>query len=229
MSNIELYKGNKTALLFGNTGLTGKYCQQFLATHTAYTKLITFGRKKVEAENEKHIHHIIDFSKLEDYKDLMAGDDLFLSIGTTMAKAGSKEAFYAIDYSLNHDIASYASDNGVKQLILVSAVGANTDSLFFYNRVKGELEKAVKEMPFWAIHIFQPSLLLGERKENRTLESIAQRVAKGADRLIGNLLSAYRPVDAKDLARAMIYKAQSLKSGIFTYSSDEINKIAKQL
>lgn len=227
MSDIQLHTGNKTALLVGNTGLTGAFCQEYLIENTAYSKVVTFGRRNVNVKSEKHVHHLIDFRSLNNYRELFKGDDLYLCLGTTIDKAGSKEAFYAVDFEMNNEIARISAENDVKQLLLVSAVGADSDSIFFYNRVKGELEDAVKKMKFWAIHIFQPSILIGEREETRTLESIGQTLARGVDRLLGNWMSKYQPVEAKDLAKAMVAQAQRIKEGIHIYSSNEINKIAK--
>ena len=182
MSNeLNIHTSNKTALIFGNTGLTGSICEELLLKNPAYQKVITFGRRPVSLKGEKHLHHVIDFKDIERYHDLIRGDDLYLCLGTTMAKAGSKEAFYAVDYEMNYKIANIASENNVRQLLLISAVGADPNSFFFYNRVKGELEDAVQKLTFWAIHIFQPSMILGERNESRPLESIAQKIMKSVD------------------------------------------------
>lgn len=228
MSEISLHKGNKTALLVGNTGLTGKYCEEYLWDHSAYTKLVTFARKPVKVRGKEHIHHVIDFTELSKYRKLFFGDDLFLCLGTTMDKAGSKEAFYQVDYTMNYEIAEISSANKVRQLMLVSAVGADPDSMFFYNRVKGELEEAVKELNFWATHIFQPSLIMGDRNEKRPLESVAQSIMGGAGKIFGSLLHKYQPVEARKLAKALVVKAQSLQSGVFTHASHNIVKIADQ-
>ena len=157
----------------------------------------------------------------------MRGDDLYCCLGTTMRKAGSKEAFRKVDYTYSFQIAKIAESNGVNQLLLVSSVGADSNSIFFYNQIKGELEDAVKKMKFWATHIFQPSVLLGKRNENRWGEQIAGRLAKGFDFLTGGLLTKYSPVEAEMVAKAMFIAAQGFDAGLQIYPSHVLQKLAK--
>lgn len=223
---MEISKNTKTAILFGASGLVGRFCLDFLLASTAYNKVLIFGRKSLGIEDEQLEEHLIDFEKLSDYQDLIKGDDLYCCMGTTMKKAGSEAAFRRVDYTYTHQVAELAAKNKVNQLLLVSAIGADKDSLFFYNRVKGELEEEVKRMPFWAVHIFQPSLLLGERNENRWGEALAQRLGRGIDRLTGGLLTKYRPVEADVVAKAMIIAAQQLEKGVRVYSSSVLQELA---
>ncbi len=174
--------------------MVGGKCLDLLLLSTAYDRVLLFGRKKLPIESEKLVQHIINFDRLPEYKDLFKGDDLFCCLGTTMRKAGSKDAFRKVDFTYIYEIAKMASANKVNQFLLVSSVGADPESLFFYNRVKGKTEEAVRSMTFWATHIFQPSLLLGERNENRWGEEIATRIGKRLDSVLGGLLSKYRPV-----------------------------------
>ncbi|RMF29876.1 MAG: hypothetical protein D6765_03880, partial [Bacteroidetes bacterium] len=118
--------------------------------------------------------------------------------------------------------------NGVNQLLLVSSVGADPDSLFFYSRVKGELEEAVKKLDFWAVHIFQPSVLLGQRNENRWGEELAGKIGKVLDRLSGGLLTRYRPIEADYVAKAMVHAAQGLEPGVHVYPSHWLQKMAER-
>jgi uncharacterized protein YbjT (DUF2867 family) len=224
---VQLVKDDKTALLFGATGLIGGYCLNFLLASPAYNKVKVFTRKELDFDNEKLEQHKIDFDKLENYKDLIKGDDVFCCLGTTMRKAGNKEAFRKVDYDYGFQIAKIAEKQGVNQFLLVSSVGADADSVFFYNQVKGELEDAVKKMDFWSTHIFQPSVLLGKRNENRWGEQLAGRLAKGFDFLTGGLLTKYSPVEAEVVAKAMVVAAQGLDSGLQIYPSHILQKIAK--
>ncbi len=224
--DIQITKNSKTAILIGASGLVGKYCLNFLLASPAYNKVLVLGRKSVELEHDKLEEHLIDFEKLEDHKDLINGDDLFCCLGTTMKKAGSEEAFRRVDYTYTHQIAEIGAKNKVNQFLLVSALGADKDSLFFYNRVKGELEEEIKRMPYWAVYIFQPSLLLGERNENRWGEALAQRLGRGFDRLTGGLLTKIRPVEADVVAKSMVIAAQRLEKGIKVYSSHDLQVIA---
>lgn len=226
--SVQITKNNKTAILFGATGLVGKYCLDFLLTSSAYQKVLVFGRKSLQLSDQKLEEHIIDFENLSDYAHLIKGDDLFCCIGTTMKKAGSQEAFRRVDYTYAHQIAELGIKNKVNQFLLVSALGADKDSIIFYNRVKGELEEDVKLMPYWAIYIFQPSLLLGERNENRWGEALAQRLGRGFDRLTGGFFTKIRPVEADIVAKSMLIAAQKLEKGVHIYTSEQLQKIAQE-
>ncbi|MCB9291814.1 MAG: oxidoreductase [Lewinellaceae bacterium] len=224
---MEISQHHKTALLFGATGLVGSQCLRQLLEHPAYRQVVTFGRRPLDVEHPRLKHHTIDFGRLDDYAGLLRGHDLYSCLGTTMARAGSREAFYRVDYTYAYEPARLAAANGVNQLLLVSSVGADPESLFFYSRVKGELEAAVKELPFWAVHIFQPSFLVGDRSETRLGEQLAGRLTLGLDRLTGGaLLGKFRPVEAEQVARAMIHAAQMLEKGVHVYPSGQIHELA---
>ncbi|MBK8564351.1 MAG: NAD(P)H-binding protein [Saprospiraceae bacterium] len=180
---MEIAKDNKTALVFGATGLIGSHVVNFLLLHPAYTKVVVFVRRPMEVEHEKLVQHVVNFDKPETFHQLVKGDDLFCCLGTTMAKAGSKEAFYKVDFTYAFEAAQLAKRNGVGQYLLVSSVGADPNSRFFYSKVKGELEVMVKTLGFWGLHIFQPSVLLGERNENRFGEQLAGKIGSIFDRL----------------------------------------------
>jgi uncharacterized protein YbjT (DUF2867 family) len=226
---MQIFKGNKTAILFGATGLVGSRCLKSLVESESYSKIILFGRKKVATESQKVTQHIVNFEDVKNWAHLIKGDDLFYCLGTTMRKAGNKNEFYKIDYTYSTEIAKAACKNNVKQYLLVSSVGANANSAFFYSQVKGELEDAVRELPFWAIHIFQPSVLLGSRNENRFGEQIAGIIGRGLDSILGGMLSKYKPIEAEYVAQAMINTAQGLRAGAYTYSSGQLQALAEEI
>ncbi len=225
---MKINKTNKTALLFGATGLVGRHLLDFLLLHGAYSRVKAFTRRPLELEHPKLETHIIDFDRPESFRSLLRGQDLFISLGTTIAKAGSQETFRKVDYDYPLQIAQAALANGVNQLLLVSSVGADPDSLFFYSRVKGELEEAVKKLDFWAVHIFQPSVLLGQRNENRWGEELAGKIGKVLDRISGGLLTRYRPIEADYVAKAMVHAAQGLEPGVHVYPSHWLQKMAER-
>lgn len=225
---MEISVGKKTAVLVGATGLVGGHLLNYLLSSPSYSKVVVLGRKKLDVSSDKLIQHKINFDKYGSYAPLVKGDDLFIALGTTMAKAGSREAFRKVDYTYVLNISRAASDNGVNQLLVVSSVGANPDALVYYTRVKGEIEEALKKLKFWSIHIFRPSILLGERPESRAGESIAKVIGKGLDFVLGGLLTKYKPVDAETVAKAMAVKAQELSSGIHIYPSHWIQKLSEK-
>jgi len=224
---IKIKEGKKTAILFGGSGLVGGFCLDLLLESPIYAKVISFGRKKLNKEHKKLEQIVIDFDKLSESENLIQGNDLFCTIGTTIKKAGSQEAFRKVDFEYPKEIATIAARNGVSQIILVSSVGADANSKVFYSQVKGELEDAIKELPFWGIHILRPSMLLGKRGESRPLEKIGIIFSKGIDFLMGDLLGKYQPVKAEDVAKAMVLEAQSLEGGIKKLNSDAMVKIGK--
>ncbi len=225
---MEISKDKKTALIFGATGMIGNYCLQFLLQHKAYRKVVVFTRRKLSIEHPKLLQHVIRFDQLPDYRNLLKGNDLFLCLGTTMRKAGSRKAFFRVDYTYPYQAARMAADNGVNQVFLVSSVSADKNSMFFYNQVKGLLEEAIKKIPFWAVHIFQPSVLLGERNENRWGEQLAGQLGKGIDYVTGGLLKKYRPIEAEVVAKAMVNAAQQLRGGTFVYPSHMLQDLAEE-
>lgn len=158
----------------------------------------------------------------------MRGDDLFISLGTTMKKAGSREAFYEVDHDLIFNIAKTGSLQGMNQLIFVSSIGADDHSLIYYLKVKGELESDVKRLPYWGIHIMRPSVLLGSREEARPVEKVAGFLGRKLHRFSGSIIADIAPIDADDVAKAMVQAAQSLRQGNHIHHGSEIVKLAKE-
>ncbi len=226
---MEIAKDNKTALVFGASGLIGGHVVSFLLLHPAYSKVVVFVRKPLDLEHPKLVQHVVNFDLPESFRQLVTGDDLFCCLGTTMAKAGSKAAFYKVDFTYAFQAAQMGSMNGVGQYLLVSSVGADPDSRFFYSKVKGELEAAVRKLNFWSLHIFQPSVLIGERNENRFGEQLAGKIGRAFDRLTGGLLTKYRPIEADVVAKAMVSAAQGLKPGLHVYPSHWLQGLANEI
>jgi uncharacterized protein YbjT (DUF2867 family) len=225
---MKISKDKKTALVFGATGLIGSHLVNFLLIHGAYENVITFGRRSIEIDHPKLEHHIIDFDNPDEFKDLIIGDDLFCCLGTTMAKAGSKEAFFKVDFIYSYRIAKIGFQNGLNQFLMVSSVGANKESFFYYSRVKGEIEEAVQNLNYWSTHIFRPSVLLGQRPESRWGEEIAGKIGSVFDRFTGGLLTKYRPIESDVVAKAMVNAAQKLEKGIHYYPSHFLQELANK-
>jgi uncharacterized protein YbjT (DUF2867 family) len=157
----------------------------------------------------------------------MRGNDLFICLGTTMKKAGSKEAFYEIDHNLVFNIAKTGSLQNMDQLILVSSVGADSRSLIYYLKVKGELENDVRRLPYWGVHIMRPSVLLGAREEKRPAEKLVGKLSKGLQYFSGSIIGDLAPIEADDVAKAMVQAAQNLKQGTHIHHGSEIVQLAK--
>ena len=225
---MKTSKNNKIALVFGASGLVGGHLLDELAKNRNYKKVYSFGRRKLGIDDGKTEELIIDFNNMSDSGHLIKGDDIFICLGTTIKAAGSQEAFRKVDFEYIYQAAQIAAQNGTNQLLLVSSVGADSKSSVFYSKVKGETEDAVKQMPFWSVRIFQPSLLLGKREESRIAEGIGQSVGRFINRLTTDLFDLYQPVEAENVAKAMVIAAQELEGGIKTYQSHIIKKMGEE-
>jgi uncharacterized protein YbjT (DUF2867 family) len=217
----------RTALIIGATGLVGSELLQLLIKDNYYSEVTVFSRKMVLNTSEKVTQHIINFDKLEDYKEKLIANDIFCCLGTTMKNAGSKEAFYQVDFEYVYNLAKLTSVNGATTFNLISAMGADSKSSVFYNKVKGEIEEAVSKLKFRAINILRPSLIIGDRKESRPLEKTAQIMGKGLSFLFLGPLRKYRPIKATAIAKGILKAAKLPSEGIHIYSSDEIEKLAQ--
>lgn len=208
----------KTALIAGSTGLIGRQLLQLLLDSDRYAKVIALTRTDLPP-HPKLVVLQVEFSKLTEWGSKMTADDVFCCLGTTMDKAGSRENFYQVDFYYPLLIAKTTQTRGARQYLLVSALGASSDSSIYYNRVKGEIEEAIRQVPFTAIHIFRPSLLLGPRKEKRSGESAA-RIFYG---IFGFLIpKKYKAIQSIKVARAMLELATREQEGVFFHESGEL-------
>ncbi|HEX8141262.1 MAG TPA: NAD(P)H-binding protein [Pyrinomonadaceae bacterium] len=212
----------RTALLLGATGLVGGHCLDLLLKDAAYGKVTTLGRRLLPVEHQKLEQQVVDFTRLADFASLLEAQDIFSCLGTTIKKAGTREAFRQVDFSYPYEAARIAVKNGAEQLLLVSSLGADARSGIFYNRVKGELEDAVSKLPFRGIQIFRPSLLLGKRDEFRRGERISEYAMKTFSFLLVGPLDKYRPVQARAVATAMLRVAKANPAGVNIFESDRI-------
>jgi uncharacterized protein YbjT (DUF2867 family) len=216
---------NKTALVIGATGLVGTELVKQLLNDDRFGKVIVFGRRSLENPHPKLTEHIIDFDQPHTWQHWVQGDILFSTLGTTLKQAGGKDAQYKIDYHYQFDFAKAASEQHVPVYVLVSSASASPDSKIFYSRMKGELERDISKLPFKSISILQPSLLYGDRKEQRLGESIGYHVIRRLNAL--SILKKYRPIHAGTVARAMINAGIKNSEGKRTYVLDQIFQLAE--
>ncbi|MBF0236300.1 MAG: oxidoreductase [SAR324 cluster bacterium] len=214
------------AILVGGSGLVGQECLKYLLQHSAYENIILLLRKPLNVNNPKVKEHLIDFDHLDSCQDLIRGDDLFCCLGTTIKQAGSQEAFKRVDHDYPLQIARIAQKNGVNHCAIVTALGANKSSAVFYNRVKGEVEAGLSEIPFTSLHFFRPSLLLGNRNEFRIGEEIGKYAMPLFTSFLPRKLRKYRPIQADTVAFAMVHMAQKADHlARYAFESNEIQKI----
>lgn len=212
---------SRTALLAGATGLVGSRLLKFLLADAEWDRVVTLGRRAAPERHDKLEQRIVDLSAVEAAADLPHADDVFCCLGTTIKQAGSQEAFRRVDHDYVVGLARAGLSAGATQFLLVSAIGANAESRVFYSRVKGETETDVRKLPYRAIQIFRPSLLLGERTEVRLGERIAMMAAPLLQLTLVGRLRRYRPIQARDVARAMVRIAREAPRGpnVFEYDA----------
>lgn len=215
----------KTAIILGATGMTGNALLHQLLEDNNYDVVKIFVRKHAGIRHPKLREHIVNFDVPESWKQDVTGDALFSAFGTTLKKAGSKEAQYKIDHTYQYNMAKTAADNGVPIYVLVSAAGSSEHSVFFYPKMKGELERDVKVLPFQHIHIMRPGLLSGNRAEKRVMETISDIVLQGVSAIPG--LKALKPIKGYVLARAMRKAAADKSHKINSYSPKDIFALSK--
>ncbi|TDG37222.1 NAD-dependent epimerase/dehydratase family protein [Pedobacter changchengzhani] len=218
---------SKKAILIGATGLIGADLLGKLLASSAYSEVLVITRKEVKNTNTKLKQLIIDFEDLNKHADKITGDDVFCCIGTTAKKTPDKALYKKIDYQYPFDVAKIAFANGAKSYHLVSSMGADANSSIFYSRTKGEIERDLKLVGFESLNIYQPSLLVGDRKEDRFLEGFMFGLMKVINPLLIGRLKKYRSIKIEKVASAMLSQANKNLKGIFTYPSDEIEELGR--
>ena len=217
----------RTALLLGATGLVGRHCLDLLLADDAYAAVTTLARRPLDRTHPKLTQHVVDFDRLSARREMFAVQDAFCCLGTTMKEAGSKAAFRKVDYTYPLEAAQAAAGAGAEQYLLVSAIGANAKSRIFYNRVKGEVEDAVGALPFYGTYVFRPSLLTGTRDTPRPGEQVSEKIMDALSFALKGPLRRYRPIEAAQVARAMVRVAKDRPGGLRRYQSDEIVTIGR--
>lgn len=209
--------------------MVGGHLLRLLLTTPRYSEVISVGRRELPLIYPNLEQRVIDFDKMKEYASDLVADDIFCCLGTTIKKAGSKEAFYKVDYTYVTQLADITAQRGASQFLVVSAMGADAGSMFFYNKVKGEMEQHVKEQPFNSVHIFRPALLLGEREEQRTGEEFASKIMKPLSGLMIGPLEKYKPIEAEMVAKGMLYAASQDQRGVHIHPSDDIADLGSKL
>jgi uncharacterized protein YbjT (DUF2867 family) len=211
----------KVAVIAGSTGLIGKQLLQLLLDDPEYHLVKAITRTPLELKHVKLQNIVADFNRLGEYADRISGDVVFCCLGTTMKKAGSKEAFRKVDYVYPLELADVTHASGAQQFLLVSALGADKNASIYYNKVKGEVEEAIGKVGFRSYHIFRPSLLLGPRNESRPGEDAAKFFYK----VFGFLIpEKYKALDSMKVARAMLLLAREEQEGSHIHESVSLQK-----
>ncbi len=190
------------AIIFGATGATGTALLEQLIISDTFKKIIVFTRTPIKITDDKIEENLVDFNNIEKWSILIKGDVIFSALGTTKKEAGSKEAQYLVDFTYQYNVARAGAENQVKKYILVSSIGANSSSKFFYPKIKGELEDAVKKLNFQNIHVLQPPVLIRQKDKIRAGEKSFINVLNKLNKF--GIMLSQKPMDVNILAAKMI-------------------------
>lgn len=216
----------KKAVLFGASGFIGSYLLADLLNDADYAQVTIVVRKDAGIRHPKLKMLIGDYHSLPALKDELVADEVFITLGTTQKHTPDRKEYYQVDHDYPVLAAKMAKDNGAKAVFIVTAVGANADSNVFYIKTKGETERDIIALDFEHTHIFRPSMLMGSRKEKRSLEKFLVKIWAGVNLiLVGKGLKKYRGIDGKDVAKAMINAAKKQSGKVNIYHWQEMNNL----
>jgi uncharacterized protein YbjT (DUF2867 family) len=217
----------KRALLLGAAGLIGSRLLSLLLDSEAYDKVAVLVRKPIQAHPKLGPFVLPDFGAMDRYPEAFAGaEDVFCCLGTTIKTAGSQERFREVDYEYPVQAARLSKAAGAQRYVIVTSMGADASSRFFYNRVKGETEAAIRALQLPMVSIVRPSLLLGQREEVRFGERLTQALSRPLSFAFSGRLMKYRPIEARDVAAIMYRVAQMYSPGTHIYENEQLHRMA---
>jgi uncharacterized protein YbjT (DUF2867 family) len=212
------------ALVAGGSGLVGQECLRLLSNDETVMQVRAILRRPLPPDfaAPRVRECIVDFDRLGEHAASLKVDWVFCALGTTMRKAGSREEFRRVDYEYPLAVAKVARAHGARHFLLVSAMGADPRSRIFYNRVKGDLELALRALDYPSLTIARPSLLLGNRAEWRMGEEFAKQVT-------WMFPARWRPVPAMDVAAALVRAAHEALPGVRILENEALRHVAPQI
>jgi uncharacterized protein YbjT (DUF2867 family) len=220
----------RTAVVLGASGLVGGHLLRQLRDDSAYSAVTLLTRRPLGLQGGTVREAVVNFELPESFRALVAVDDVFCCLGTTMKKAGSEEAFRKVDFEAPLAVAREARAAGAGQYLIVTAVGADPKSRVFYSRVKGEVESALRALEFpRGVKIFRPSMLVGDRNEPRPAERMAMAVMRATRPVFVGAMARYRAIDASAVARAMVRAAiePSTTPAVEVYEGERLFALAR--
>lgn len=209
-----------TAVIMGATGAVGKEILKEILGGDFYERIYVLGRNSISRlpEDGRLTKIVIDFENMRFDTSILDDADVFASLGTTLKIAGSKENQRKIDVDYTVNFAKLC-EGKVRSFNVVSAIGAKSNSKNFYNSLKGELEDKLKEMNLGILRIFQPSLLISRRDDNRFLEEIFMKVAPIFQFVLKGKTKKYSPIEASLLGKVIVrFATENKGKGTYTYN-----------
>ena len=209
----------KKAILLGATGLIGSELIKLLLDDARYSHITSISRKEIGIQNPKLKQVTGDLFNMDSFApEFQDGDDLFIAIGTTKAKTPDKTMYEKIDFGIPTAAAKLANENNIKNLCVVSSMGANSKSSIFYTKLKGRVEDFILDLNIDNVNIVRPSLLLGRSNEKRFGESFGAVVMKNLNFLIPK---SSRAIQGLTVAKAMLILANQ-KNDKQVWMNDEL-------
>lgn len=217
-------KKKKTAIVLGATGLTGGLLLDQLLKDERYEKVKVFTRRNLSFTHLKLVEFKVDLFRLTEQKNNFTGDEVFCCIGSTQKKTPNKEVYKKVDVGIPTQASGLAKENQINTFIMITALGADLESRFFYNQIKGRAEANVLQQEIEHTYILRPSLISGKRKEKRPFEFLWKQIMKIANFMMLGPLKKYRSISALTIAKAMLVLANS-QSNKQIIESEEIKKL----
>ncbi|MGC4089653.1 MAG: NAD-dependent epimerase/dehydratase family protein [Polyangiaceae bacterium] len=217
------------AWVIGGSGLIGRALVALLLERPGVEQVVSLGRRRSFSPHPKLEERVVDFTALERELAGAQPSHAFSCLGTTIKQAGSQAEFRQVDYDYPLAFGRAAVAAGVGSYLVVSALGANEHSSIFYNRVKGELERDLRSLSLSSLHLLRPSLLLGEREQQRPGERAAAVLSRPLRGLLRGPLARYAPIEGSDVARALVTLAEDATPGQFVHESDALKRLAGRL
>ena len=219
----------KTAIVFGSRGFVGSHLLSELLNSSDYGQVTAVARKSLNITHPRLRTVIGDYNSLAGVKSEIAADEVFIALGTTRTNSPKKAAYYQVDHEYPVLAARIAKERGAKSVFLVTAVGANANSKFFYVRTKGETERDVIALNFEHTHIFRPSMIMGERSERRSmLEDALMRFWSAINPLLTWKGDKYKGITGEDIAKAMIKSAKNQTEKLKIYRWREMHDLRQK-
>lgn len=217
-------EGNKTALLFGVHGALGRELLYALLAHPAYAKVEVFCQQPLTATHAQLKVRKVDFRNWTQDAPALSGRDLFICPGLLFREMQGGKSSLGFDPRLSLTIAKQAVEQGVSQLLLASSKGADKEALLPGLQLRGLLDEVMKYQKFWSVHVFRPSVTLPDDRRGR----IAGPFGRFFNRLSGEQLHEFEPLEPRHLAAFMVNQAQLLEAGYHLHSSKEISQWTNQ-
>lgn len=210
--------GTVKLLLVGATGLVGRHVLDLALTDARVASVVAPARREL-TPHPKLLSPQVDFDHLDQNASWWRADAVICALGTTMKVAGSQSAFRRVDHDYPLTVARLARAHGTPTYVLSSAIGADANSRFFYNRVKGELEHALADEGFTSLTFVRPGVIGGKREELR----LGERLLVSALALSGSLLPRrWRLNPAPQIARALLSAALDAQPGQHIVTADRL-------